>query len=103
MRLKTITKRAVAGIVSALALIGMSAAPALAASSFSDNVWSFASGQAATIVNFNRGSSQIYDNGNLVVACVCPLLTTNSSSSTSISVSFSSSPSSFSTLTLNLA
>src|SRR3989344_3036531 len=67
MRLKTITKRAVAGIVSALALIGMSAAPALAASSFSDNVWSFASGQAATIVNFNRGSSQIYDNGNLVV------------------------------------
>src|SRR3989338_805730 len=67
MSLKSFSKKAMAGLGSALALIGLSVAPALAASSFSDNVWSFASGQAATIVNFNRGSSQIYDNGNLVV------------------------------------
>src|SRR3989338_5882005 len=63
MRLKTITKRAVAGIVSAAALIGLAAAPALAASTFSDNLWQFDSGQVSAVIDFNRGGSGVLETG----------------------------------------
>src|SRR5436190_767663 len=55
-------------LLSLLSLSVLGGSPALAASSFGDSIWQFASGNALSMIDFNRGSSAIWDNGNLHVA-----------------------------------
>jgi hypothetical protein len=54
-----------AGIVGTVASLFLLAAPAMAASTFTDNVWKFANGASTNWVDFNKGGSVIYENGDL--------------------------------------
>lgn len=56
-----------AGLLAGLAMLAPVAAMA-APSSFSSDLWRFASGNGASIIDFNKGASGIWDNGDLHVA-----------------------------------
>src|SRR3990167_11512944 len=68
MRLKSFTKKAAAGIATAAALIGLSAAPALAASEFGNNLWKFVGDGNTNTIDFNKGGSKIYDDAQLNIS-----------------------------------
>lgn len=67
-RLSFRTKAIIAGVATTLVFTVTVSAPASAASSFSDHLWKFVGGRATNIIDFNRGASKIYDNGNLNVS-----------------------------------
>src|SRR3990172_10906175 len=61
-------KTLASSIGSALGLMVLATAPAMAASTFSDHLWQFADGGATNLINFNKGGSVVYDDGHLHVA-----------------------------------
>ena len=68
MSLKSFSKKALAGVASAAALIGLAAAPALAASEFGNNLWKFVGDGNTNTIDFNRGGSKIFDNAQLNIS-----------------------------------
>jgi len=69
VRVKTFSKKTItAGLGSALALIGLSLAPAMAASTFTDNLWNFAAGQVLNVIDLNKGASRVLDDSQLHIA-----------------------------------
>ncbi|MGZ6004916.1 MAG: hypothetical protein ACXWLH_02080 [Candidatus Saccharimonadales bacterium] len=68
LKLSFRAKALIIGIGSTLGLTIAMTAPAYASSSFSDHLWKFANGAATNTIDFNKGASKIYDNGNLHLA-----------------------------------
>lgn len=67
-----ISKKTLASSIgSALGLMVLSMAPAMAASSFGDHLWQFVSGDGTTtanVIDFNKGLSRIFDDVNLTLS-----------------------------------